>query len=70
MTVAKSRRDFWSREETFAELIERCGALVERRTESAEQRTARTRRDIPLFELPSAALEGDHDTAVCTHGAL
>lgn len=65
----RGRHYTWSQGETLDELLERREEIMERHT-AAMDRAARTRRNIPLIEVLSDALDSDDDTPMCTVCAL
>ena len=65
----RGRQYTWSGGETLGELIERREEIMERHA-AAMEKAARTRRNIPLIEVLSDALDNDDDTPMCTVCAL
>lgn len=65
----RGRHYTWSQGETLDELVERREEIMERHA-AAMERAARTRRNIPLIEVLSDALDSDDDTPMCTVCAL
>ena len=65
----KSRGYTWSQGESLPELLERRDEIMQKHHD-AMARAARSRRNLPLVEVLSDALDQDDDTAACTVCAL
>jgi len=66
---ARGRQFTWSQGETLIELLSRRDEILERH-EVALQRARKNRRNIPLVEVLSEALDEDDDSSACTVCAL
>ena len=68
--VAMQGRDYtWSAGETLDELIGRRDEIMANH-EAAMERAAKNRRNLPLVEVLSGALDEDDDSEACTVCAL
>ena len=65
----KSRGYTWSQGESLPELLERRDEIMQKHSD-AMARAARSRKNLPLVEVLSDALDQDDDTAACTVCAL
>jgi hypothetical protein len=65
----RGRAYTWSGSETLEELLARREEILERH-QAAMERAAKSRRNLPLIEVLSDALDSDDDTAACTVCAL
>ncbi|HWA67420.1 MAG TPA: phosphoadenosine phosphosulfate reductase family protein [Mycobacteriales bacterium] len=65
----RSRAYTWSGGETLSELLARRDEILERHR-AAMERASQSRRNIPLIEVLSSALDSDDDTPACTVCAL
>lgn len=65
----RGRAYTWSGGETLSELLARRGEILERHR-AAMERASQSRRNIPLIEVLSSALDSDNDTPACTVCAL
>ena len=61
----KGRQYTWSDGETLTELLARRGEIMRRHTESME-RAKKRRKNLPLIEVLSDALDDDDETTPCT----
>lgn len=65
----RGRAYTWSGGETLSELLARRDEILERHR-AAMERASQSRRNIPLIEVLSSALDSDDDTQACTVCAL
>ena len=63
-TAMKGRTYTWSQGETLVELRARSSEIMEKHDASLE-RARKNRRNIPLFEVLSQALDDDDDASPC-----
>ena len=68
-TAMQGRAYTWSPGETLDELLERRDEIMEKH-EAAMERARKRRKNIPLVEVLSGALDEDDDSAACTVCAL
>jgi hypothetical protein len=68
-TAMKSRGYTWSQGESLPDLLARRDEIMEKHRE-AMLRASKSRRNLPLIEVLSDALDQDDDTAACTVCAL
>ena len=61
----KGRQYTWSDGETLTELLARRDEIMRRHTESLE-RARKSRKNLPLIEVLSDALDDDDETTPCT----